>query len=366
MPEVLTRRALNRATLARQLLLERSSLRSLDAVHHLAGLQAQTTSTWYTGLWGRLRAFEPEELSGLLEDRHAVRLSVMRGTIHLVNGADALAFRPVVQIVHDRMLRGSFGRLLVGLDVEKVASAGRAMVDEEPLTFHELGSRLQRRWPSRDRLALAMVVRARHALVQVPPRGLWQRSGLARHTSAEAWLGHPLGTDDRPDAMILRYLAAFGPASVMDAQAWSGLTRLTPAFERLRAGLVRFEDEHGREVFDLPDAPRPGPEVTAPVRLLYDYDNLFLSHADRTRFIPDDVLVELPGSPGAHFGMMLVDGVVAGWWQHAGGADGPGIVIHPWRKPTREITRAVTDEAVGLARFLEPDTADPAVRIDPP
>jgi hypothetical protein len=336
----------------------------LEAVRHLAGLQAQTTSTWYTGMWGRLAGFDPVALSTHLEARRVVRLSVMRGTIHLLTGDDALAFRPQVQVVHDRMLQGSFGRQLAGIDIDRVADAGRRMVDEEPLTFDELGRRLQLLWPGGDRLALAMAVRARHALVQVPPRGLWRRSGLARHTSAENWLGRPLSRSVGAEMLVLRYLAAFGPASVMDAQAWSGLTRLKAVVDMLRPRLVTFEDEQGRELVDLPDAPRPGPEVEVPVRLLYDYDNLFLAYADRSRFLPAGLDLALPAGPGAHYGMVLVDGMVGGWWQHVRHPGRSTVVVHPRRAVARGLIRQLEAEGTSLARFLGPDDADPTVDVD--
>lgn len=358
---LLTRRALNRATLARQLLLERAVISPLEAVHHLAGLQAQTTTTWYTGLWGRLAGFDPEELSAPLAERTLARISLMRGTIHLVTADDALAFRPVVQVVHDRMLQGSFGKRLVDVDIEAVATAGRALVDAEPMTFSALGARLHETWPDHDPFAMSMVVRGKVALVQVPPRGLWRRSGQARHTSAEAWLGRPLGGSTDPDAMVLRYLAAFGPATVMDIQAWCGLTRLAEVIDRHRAALVSFVDERGRELFDLPDAPRPSPEVEAPVRLLYDYDNLFLSHADRSRVIPDDLHLDLPAKPGPHYGMVLVDGMISGWWQHVTHREASTLVIHPSSKLAKGVSAAVTTEAEALARFLDP--AEPEVVI---
>lgn len=364
MVEILNRRALNRATLARQLLLERSAMPPLAAVHHLAGLQAQTTATWYTGLWGRLADFDPHLMSDLLERREVVRISVMRGTIHLVTAADALAFRPVLQVVHERMLQGSFGRKLAGLDLAAIAAAGREMVNQEPLTFDELGRRLLGVWPDRDRLALAMAVRFREALVQVPPRGLWKRSGQARHTSAEAWLGRALCTDDRPDDLVMRYLAAFGPASVMDIQAWSGLTRLAEVVDRVRPGLAVFADERGRELFDVPDAPRPGADVEAPVRLLYDYDNLFLSHGDRSRVIPDDLRVELPDKPGPHYGMVLIDGMIGGWWQHVTAAVGSTVVVHPGSGLSPAVAEEVTAEAAALVRFLDPDHPAPGVVIE--
>ncbi|HEX2036936.1 MAG TPA: winged helix DNA-binding domain-containing protein, partial [Chloroflexota bacterium] len=267
---VLSRRALNRATLARQLLLSRRQLPVAQAIEHLVGLQAQTPHTWYVGLWTRLEGFRPPLVADLLAERRVVRLALMRSTIHLVTARDCLFLRPLVQPVIERSMNGNFGRSLAGVDAAALAAAGRALVEERPLTFTELGKRLAERWPGRDPAALAQAVRAWVPLVQVPPRGLWGTSGQARHTSAESWLGRPLDPAPSLEELVVRYLAAFGPAGVMDMQTWSGLTRLGEVVEGLRPRLVTFRDEQGRELFDLPDAPRPDPDTPAPPRFLYD------------------------------------------------------------------------------------------------
>jgi hypothetical protein len=223
---VLSRRALNRATLARQLLLRRADLSVSDAVAHLAGMQAQTPHTWYVGLWSRLARFRPEAVADLLTNRQLVRLALLRSTIHLVTAADCLAWRPIIQPVLERGMNSNFGKHLVGLDRDAFVAAGRALVDERPLTFAALGTRLAEQWPGRDQAALAQALRAWVPLVQVPPRGIWGRSGPIAHTSAEAWLGAEVSSAPAPQHMIQRYLAAFGPATVKDIQTWSGLTRL--------------------------------------------------------------------------------------------------------------------------------------------
>ena len=242
-----------------------------DAIERLVGLQAQTPHTAYVGLWDRLDGFQPADLGDRLVDRSVVRLALMRGTIHMVTARDAWSLRPLVQPVLDRVQKGQFGKRLVGVDADEVVAMGRAFVDEQPRTFKALGDHLLTRWPDRDRFALEQTVRTAVPLVQVPPRGLWGRSGPIAHTSIEAWLG------DRPpatmtlDGMVRRYLGAFGPASVMDAQAWCGLTRLSEVFDRLRPELLVLRDDDRRELFDLPDAPRPDPDdagaATLPVRL---------------------------------------------------------------------------------------------------
>jgi hypothetical protein len=350
---LLSLRALNRATLARQLLLERATMPVLDAVEHLGGLQAQTPQTWYTGLWTRLERFEPQSVADLMIERRLVRIGLMRGTIHLVTDEDCLAWRPLLAPVLVRGMSSNFGRHLLGLDTDEVVAAGRALLDEQPLTSDALGKGLQQRWPDRDAASLAQLLRAHAALVQVPPRGLWGRSGAATHTTAEVWLGRPLATDSTVDDLALRYLEAFGPASVMDAQAWSGLTRLREVFERLRARLVTFEDEQGRELFDLAGAPRPAGDTPAPVRFLYDYDNLLLSHADRSRFIDaahrEGLLWTGNGSP---YGAVLVDGMVRAAWKVAAERRTATLAVRFLKRLPRATERAVAEEGERLLGFL--------------
>ena len=363
---VLSRRALNRATLDRQLLLRRSSLSAAEAIEHLGGLQAQTPHTWYVGLWTRLTDVSAEQVSDMLRDRELVRMALMRSTIHLVTAADALALRHLFDLVVERNMRGAFGRNLKGIDEAALLQAGRELVEEQPLTFSELGRKLAERWPDRDPASLAQAIRGLGALVQVPPRGLWRTSGKAAHTTAEHWLGRPLRTDVTVDDLVVRYLAAFGPATVKDMQNWSGLTRLNEVVKRLDDRLVTFGDEQGRVLFDLPDAPRPDPDVPAPPRFLYDFDNLLLSHADRSRFITDEYFRQGYTDDGPMPRMILLDGFTKGSWTTTRARRHVTLTIQPFRRCSAAERAALTEEGLALLAFSEPDATTFDVDFLPP
>ncbi|MET9599588.1 winged helix DNA-binding domain-containing protein [Streptomyces sp. NPDC006459] len=313
---VLGTRALNRATLARQLLLSRAEMSARDAVAHLLGLQAQNVKPPYFQLHARLAGFRPAELAGLMESREVVRMVTMRSTIHTHTAHDALTLRPLVQPARDREV-AYFRKGLVGVDLDRLAERARTFVEGEPRTMGEIREELLREWPDADPQSLSVAARCRLPLVQVTPRGVWGRSGQVRLTTVENWLGNPAPEAQPVDEVVLRYLAAFGPASVKDMQTWAGLTRLREAFERLRPTLAVFQDENGVELFDLPDAPRPDADTPAPPRFLPEFDNLLLSHADRTRVVAPEVKGRSWTGNQAHC-TLLVDGFLAGLWKLEG------------------------------------------------
>ncbi|MDA2805759.1 winged helix DNA-binding domain-containing protein [Nocardiopsis suaedae] len=314
LPRTLTRRELNRAALSRQLLLERAAASPAEAVEHLVGLHAQLPQNPYTALWSRVEDFDADAFSRQMEERSIVRISLQRSTIHTVTARDCLALRPVLQVPQDRTLKSAFGRNLQGVDVDKAAERAREMVRERPMTFAEIGEELLAEWPGSDARSLGMVARHRLPMVQVPPRGLWRQGGAARHTTAEHWLSAPIERDDAPDGLVMRYLAAFGPASVKDVQAWCGLTRLREVVDRHRDELVVFRDEDGSELFDLPDAPRPNPDTPAPPRFLPEFDNVVLGYKDRRRILPDEAGGHLWPGRNIVRSALLIDGFVGGTW----------------------------------------------------
>lgn len=316
-PPVLSDRALNRATLERQGLLSRHPLRStgiVDVVEHLVGLQAQEPLDPYLALWSRLDGFDPNALGTLLEERAVVRIAVMRSTIHLMTAADAGAIRPIVQPVLDAEVKAHpDARQVMDQPFDDALAQGRAWLDESPRTPAELRARFTEAQPDRHAAGLAYVCRTHLPLVQVPPRGVWGKKGTVRLAHLDTWVGHPPPTTTL-DEVLLRYLAAFGPATPGDATAWCRLTGMRPVFERLRPRLRVVHDERGRELFDVPDGPLPDPDVPAPVRFLPTFDNVLLSHQDRSRFFVAGERFAV-GIPEAHIkGTVLHDGLAVGTW----------------------------------------------------
>ncbi|MBO3749740.1 AlkZ family DNA glycosylase [Streptosporangiaceae bacterium NEAU-GS5] len=365
--DVLTQRALNRATLARQLLLTREPRPILDTIEHLIGLQAQAPQPPYYGLWSRIDGFTPDQLSTLITNRDAVRIALMRGTIHLVSARDCLQLRPLFQTSLDRWLTTAFGRQLPGVDLDAVTTHGRTLVETTPLTFDELGKQLAPHWPDATPQALAQVIRGRVPLVQVPPRGLWGAAGAARHTSAETWLGQPLDPAPSIDQLVLRYLNAFGPATVKDIQTWSGLTRLREVTTRLAPHLRAFRGEDGAELYDLPEAPRPDPDTPAPCRLVAEFDNLVLSHADRTRVMTDADRKRFFTVNGIFPGVLLLDGRCAGTWRITREREAITLAFTPYRKLTAAEIDDVTAEGHRLLDFATSAPApEAATAASPP
>ncbi|TMC74940.1 MAG: winged helix DNA-binding domain-containing protein [Chloroflexi bacterium] len=368
MMRVLDARALNRALLERQLLLRRSTMSAADAIEWLVGMQAQIPADPYVALWSRLEAFRTDDLARLITDRKAVRMGLMRATIHLVTARDGLALRPVLQPALERTFQTAspFGRQLIGVDMERLLTIGRALVEERPRTSAELRPILHKRWPKRDRDSLVMAMSYLLPLVQVPPRGVWRASAQPRRTTLEAWLGRPLGKKRSPDAMIFRYLAAFGPATASDARTWSGLSGLAAVFERLRPRLRTFRDERGRELFDVPDGPLPDPDTPAPPRFLPVYDNVVLSHADRARIVRRFDPKRVGYLEGVNFGSVLIDGFVGATWTLEWKTKAASLRIALLDRVPRRDQVAVEEEGARLVAFIAADATSRDVIVGEP
>ena len=359
-PGVLSQRALNRALLERQHLLRRRRASAASEIEHLVAMQAQVPNAPYVGLWSRLEVFQPNELSDLITTRRAVRLGLLRNTVHLVAAGDSLELRPLFQPLFERELKTThFGRNLVGLDLRPVIARAITLMEERPRTFSELGKLLQQRWPDRDANSLAYAIRYLVPIVQVPPRGIWGKRAQPAWAPAEHWLGRPVATKPSVEKLVLRYLAAFGPAAISDVSAWSGLTALRDTFERLRKQVRTFRDERGRELFDVPDGPLPDPDTPAPPRFLPEYDNLLIGHDDRTRVIHFEYRHSI------FMGTLLVDGFVQATWAVKRTKDAAVLTIEPLRRLTKGERVAVGEEGERLLVFVAGDAAGRDVRITP-
>jgi hypothetical protein len=350
----MSRLALNRATLARQLLLDRAAMPALEAIAHLAGLQAQVPRPPHLGLWTRLAQYRPDDLNGLLASGAAVRAPAMRATLHVLTAEDYRHWRPALQPLLTAAMQGVLRDRAGSFDVPAVVDAARAYFDAEPRTFTALRAHLLSLFPDGDERAMGYAVRTHLPLVMVPDDTLWGYPADARFAVAETWLARPLEPGDHTEALVRRYLAAFGPATVADAQTWSGL-KLKAAFEALRPALVTFRDEKKRELFDLPDAPRPPESTPAPVRLVPEYDNLVLAHADRTRLIPEEYRPRIVTKNLKVQATFLVDGMVAGLWRVARKGQRAGLTLEPFEPLGATVRAELTAEAERLLRFAEPD-----------
>jgi hypothetical protein len=360
MENVLSRRALNRALLERQHLLRRRRATATEEIERLVAMQAQVPTSPYVGLWTRLEAFRPEELSRLIADRRAVRLGLLRNTLHLVSAHDCLRLRPLLQSFLERTLAGSpFARDLTGLDLEAVTAAASELMQEKARTLTELGALLRQRWPDRNPRSLAYAVRHLTPLVQVPPRGLWGKSARPEWTTVETWLGRASSVGGASvESLALRYLRAFGPATVADFSAWSGLAALRPAIGKLRPRLRAFRDEHGRELLDLEDGALPDPMTPAPPRFLPEYDNLVLGHADRTRVIARDHRYEVSNP------MFTLDGFVAGTWRIKHAAAGATLAVSSFESLDNSDREALAAEGEKLLTFMAAAASKRAVRFE--
>ncbi|UQA55993.1 winged helix DNA-binding domain-containing protein [Polyangium aurulentum] len=355
--DALSLRALNRATLARQMLLARERATAFDTIERLAGMQAQLARPPFIGLWSRLEGFAREHLTVLLERREVVRVTMMRGTLHLMTARDYVRMRAPMQPMLSEAMRSILRARTDAFDMEGIVAEGRRYFEEEPRTFDELRDHLLALHPGGDERGMGYAVRMHLPLVQVPTNTEWGYPGTADFAVAEAWLGQPIAKDDRPHALVLRYLAAFGPATAADAQAWSGLKGLKGVFEELRPKLRTLQDERGRELFDLPEAPRPPEDTPAPVRFVPEFDNLLLAHADRTRIIADEHRPLIATANLRILPTFLVDGFVAGMWKIERKRSTAKLLVEPFGALSKRAREEVEREGEALVRFVEADAS---------
>ena len=364
-PRVLDVRTLNRTILARQGLLRREPHDVYSTIAHIVGMQSQVPGDPFVGLWSRIEDFDPAELDGLMLERRAVRTGVMRTTLHLTTADDAVVLAPLMAGVMSRAFRAqrAFREAVDGLELDELIAVGTAAIEEQPRTPADLGRILGARWPGRDPQALSLAIRYFVPIVQITPRGLWGQKMQPTITTVAAWLGREVPKTVAPDVeeeLVLRYLRAFGPASVADMRTWSWMTGLRAVVERVRPRLRTFRDERGRELLDDPDAPIADPDAEAPIRFLPEYDNLLLSHEDRSRMAG-------PWYPKVVYsrGAVLVDGFVAAGWHVTRARSAATLTVDLFTDPSPAERAAIEAEASALLAFIAADAPAREVVLAP-
>ena len=344
---VLSRRTLNRTVLHRQLLLERSGLRIVDAVERTGGLQTQYAPSGYIALWSRLRAFDRSALTRALEQRRVVQAWMMRATIHMASAADFALFTAGVRRARREWWERVARRELEGVDMPAASAHVRALLAAGPRRQSEIAASLtQAGFPKAAWQGMGTYL----DLVRVPPSGTWERRRADLYALAEDWAG-PAGDDEERGLahLITRYLAAFGPAPLRSAGGWAGvpLPDVQAAAERLT--LRRFAHEDGEELVDLPRRPIVDGDAEAPVRFLPTWEALLLAHARHGDFLAEEYRdqvfnTKMPQSTPT----FLVDGTVAGTWRPEGGR----VVVKPFERLPARWRRAVQEEAAALDAWL--------------
>jgi hypothetical protein len=354
MEHTLSKRALNRATLARQMLLKREKAKPVAVVERLAGMQAQVPKPPFIGLWTRIENLKRDDVKRAVDKRELVRGTMMRATLHLMSRDDYIAFRAPLQ----PMLAKGMSAVLRGradFDLDTVLRDARKFFDHQPRTFDELRKHLIQLHPNFDERAMGYGIRMHLPLLMVPDESTWSWPANSKFAIAETWLGEPIAADQKPHALVLRYLAAFGPASVADFQNWSGLASVRSVFDELRSKLVTFRDDRKRELFDLPKAPRPDESTEAPIRFLPEYDNILLGHDDRSRIVADEHRKRIFTANLRILSSFLVDGVVAGGWSIERKKKSATLKLEPFVKITKRVRDQLEEEGEALLRFCEPD-----------
>jgi hypothetical protein len=360
----LSRRQLNRALLGRQMLLAREKLSVVAAVERLVAMQAQVPRPPFVGLWTRVREFGRADLLRALGQRKVVRATAMRGTLHLMSTKDYLAFRPIIAAALAKGADSIVRKRMGGVDVDALLDKGRGFFGKAPAPFESFRDLLEKDHPTFDIRAMAYTVRMGVPLVMVPDDSPWGFPSSAGFTLAEKWLGEKIAeTSSSLELMVLRYLAAAGPATPGDAQTWSGMGGLRETFEKLRPKLVTFRDERKRELFDLPKAPRPDEDTPAPVLLQPEFDNILLSHDDRSRIISSEHRPRVFLKNLQVLGTFVVDGFVAGVWKLERKKKEAVLKLTPFTAVPKKSFAVLEAEGDSLLVFLEPDAANRAIRM---
>lgn len=361
----LTLRELNRATLARQMLLEREAIGPVEAVERLAGMQAQYSPSPYIGLWTRVEGFKIDDLANALQDRRIVKASLMRWTLHIASARDY----PYISTAISESRLAVWGNFIKRSGVDTLALHAKLLdYASKPRTLEEIRAFLREHSSHEDQREIWHMASARGWLVHVPPSGLWCYFGKNSYIAAQEWLG-PIEKPSLEEAMVhivRRYLAAFGPATRNDVVGWAGLRRVSlvdAAIKELGDEVVTFQNENGKTLYDLASSPRPGADVPSPPRYLPKWDNLLLAYNERQRTLPDPYRKIVIGKNGDVLPTFLVDGVVAGTWS-IGVERKTAVLSLEAFEPLDPSTRALLEEeGMRLACFIEPDAGSHTIKV---
>lgn len=364
----LSPREINRATLARQMLLTRESMGAVAAVERLAGMQAQYSPSPYIGLWTRLNGFRIEELTEALHSRQIVKASLMRWTLHLASARDYPYFSRAV--VESRIAGWRSTAEQAGLNTEDLHAKLIEFASEPRLQneMHDFVNSQVPSVPERYPRAMWHAVSGHGGLVQIPPSGMWKYFGKNYYISTREWLGQTEETSLSGAIvhLVRRYLGAFGPATRADVVSWAGLRKVSHVDEALRTlgdEIVTFKDEEGNVMYDLEQAPRPGGDTPAPPRYLPKWDNLLLAYGDRKRVLSAEYRKLVIGKNGDVLPTILVDGRVVGTWSVKTERKTAALSVEPFEEIDPESRRALEDEGEALVRFMEPEAEGFEVRI---
>jgi winged helix DNA-binding protein len=348
-PRTLTARELNRALLARQFLLGRSSLPMVATIERIGGLQTQDAPSGYVGLWSRMRDFRRDSLTEALHQRRVIQGTLLRSTIHMVSARDYWLFLAAVRQPRQDWWRRVTRHQIGEVDMAAAVRALREQLANGPRRADDLRAILSDRGlPSFAFAGVALWL----DMVRVPPAGTWEQRRADLYGLAEAWIAPAKHSESTAlEHLIRRYLGAFGPATVREIADWAGIpyAKLVPALARM--SLRHFRDEKGKDLIDLPRAPLPDANTPAPVRFLPTWDATLLVHARRTQILPEQFRPLVFNTKTPHsVPTFLIDGAVAGTWREEGGR----IKLEPFEPIPKSVRREVDDEARRLAAFFRP------------
>ncbi|MBI5311309.1 MAG: AlkZ family DNA glycosylase [Actinobacteria bacterium] len=368
-PRTLDNRQLNRALLARQQLLKRKRLPVAKTLHNVGGLQTQEPRDAFIALWSRIDGFDPAKLRAAAGSGKIVRGSYLRCTVHTVTADDFAGFRlPLAEVIARDT--SNWRHVYEHIDIAVVAKAVRKLLsDDEPRSAREIAAALQPQFPKAPPEGLAHCARIHVPLVMAPTGDRWGYSRPPRYLLAERWLGRKLLSTTSKGELLLRGIAATGPCSTADLRTWSGLTGVKETLIAIAPELMVFRDERGRELYDLPEAPRPRADTPAPVRFLGEFDNAVLSHDDRARIVDPDRAKRFNVSKnGRRLYTFLVDGFVAGAWKvDRKSKRAPATLeMTPFDRFSRSTEADLQTEAQKLIQMLEPDATEYRIVIEPP